>query len=323
MLDQDQLLIEIDSLEQGNFPPNEAESRLFPILTTLLGLEGFSVDHTGGIGDQGIDFLAQKDDQKIAIQQKHYLKPNRSVGLSDLHQMLGSMIVQNISRVMMVSNTRFSSHARDFVALNLPVSFELIDIDALKAWGARLRTTSDELNSEEAIELQAEAIKLMTDLNQELALLIARNPNVLNVIEWRELEKILAEVFSGLGFDVTLTPSSKDGGKDLVLECTSNENHCTYIVEVKHWRSGQKVGSSSITDFLKVILKENRKAGVFLSTYGYCDNAFEHLTEIDRERIRFGTQTKIFTLCRKYSKIRSGIWTPTATLPEILFEQTE
>ena len=288
---------------------------MFPILTTLLGIDGFSVSHTGGAGDQGIDFLAEKEDQKIAIQQKHYSNPNRSVGVSDLHQMLGSMIIQKINRVIMVSNTKFSKQARDLVEQKLPISFELIDIDSLKAWGARLRNFNE--------DLQEEAIKLIADLSQRLALLIAKDPKVLHVVEWRDLERLLAEVFSGLGFNVTLTPSSKDGGKDLILECISNETNCSYIVEIKHWRSGQKVGSSSISEFLRVILKENRNAGIFLSTFGYCDNAFEHLTEIDRERVRIGDQTKVISLCQRYSKVRSGIWSPVSNFPEILFEQTK
>lgn len=165
MIDQENLLKEIDALEQNNFSPQEAEQRLFPILATLLGIDGFSVTHTGGPGDQGIDFLAEKNDQKIAIQQKHYSNRNRSIGISVLHQMLGSMIVQKINRVIMVSNTKFSKQARDFVSQNLPISFELIDIDALKAWGARLKNAYE--------DLQAEAIKLIADLSQRLALLIA------------------------------------------------------------------------------------------------------------------------------------------------------
>ena len=314
MLEKDQLFTAIDLLQEDYISPQEAEQRMLPILITLLGIDGFSVTHTGGIGDQGIDFFAEKEDQKIAIQQKHYSSPNRSVGVSDLHQMLGSMVIQRINRVIMVSNTKFSKQTREWVKQNKPISFELIDIDALKAWGARLSYSNE--------ESQKEAIRMIADLSQHLALLIAKDPKVLHVVEWRDLERLLAEVFSGLGFSVTLTPSSKDGGKDLILECLSNETNCSYIVEIKHWRSGQKVGSSSISEFLKVVLKENRNAGIFLSTFGYCDNAFEHLTEIDREKVRIGDQTKVISLCQRYSRVRSGIWSPVSNLPEILFEQT-
>ena len=71
-------------------------------------------------------------------------------------------------------------------------------------------------------------------------------------IEWREMEKTLAEVFSGIGFDVELTPSSKDGGKDLVLECLIQGKTHSYFVEIKHWRAGSRVGAKDICDFVHV-----------------------------------------------------------------------
>ena len=316
-MNESELKRAIEELESDGIPPQVAENKLLPILQNLLGNDGYEVSHTGGAGDQGIDFLAVKGMEQIAIQQKHYSRKDRSIGLSDLYQMLGSMIVQKINRVMMISNTRFSSAAREFVSKTLPVQFELIDIDTLKAWGSRL--------GREETDLQQEAIRLITDLSRSLVLLVAKDPKVLDVVEWRELEKLLAEVFSGIGFNVTLTPSSKDGGKDLILEtkCTSRSTSAIYIVEIKHWRSGQRVGSSAVTDFLNVILKECREGGVFLSTYGYCDNAFEQLSEIDRTKVRFGNQTKIITLCKQYEKIKSGIWTPTNPLGELLYQETE
>lgn len=226
MLTKDQLLTEIDSLQVGRISPLEAERRMLPILTTLLGIDGFSVSHTGGSRDQGVDFMAVKEDQWVAIQQKHYSNPNRSVGVSELHRVLESMVILRIKKVLMVSNTKFSKEARDWAEQNLPIAVELIDVDSLKAWGARLGNSNEDSGKE--------AIRLIADLSQRLALLIAKDPNVLRVVEWRDVERLLAEVFSGLGLCVTLTPSSKDGGKDLILECISNETNFSYIVEIKH-----------------------------------------------------------------------------------------
>ena len=104
---------------------------------------------------------------------------------------------------------------------------------------------------------------------------------------------MLAEVFQGLGFDVTLTPSSKDGGKDLILECIVQGDKQSYVVEVKHWRSGQHVGKRYISDFINVVANENRDGGLYLATYGYSGNAFEALTEVDRQSIKLGVDKKI------------------------------
>lgn len=96
----------------------------------------------------------------------------------------------------------------------------------------------------------------------------------------------------------------------------------TYYVEVKHWRSGQRVGSGAVSEFLNIIVNEEIAGGLYLSTYGLCSNAIERLTEIQRKSLRFGGESKIVSLCKSYVKAMSGIWSPDQTLPEMLYEGT-
>ena len=132
----------------------------------------------------------------------------------------------------------------------------------------------------------------------------------------------MAEVFEQLGFTATTTPGSKDGGKDIILTCRVAAATHRYYVEIKHWRSGQRVGQKAVKEFLNVIVNEEIDGGLYLSTYGYCSNAIESLTEIERKQLRFGTETKIVSLCKTYEKVRSGIWTPEADPIRLLYEET-
>ena len=158
--------------------------------------------------------------------------------------------------------------------------------------------------------------------SRTLARLIAEDPESLNEIEWRELEKLLAEAFAGIGYSVTLTHPSKDGGKDIILECHPPSGRRTYFVEVKHWRSEQKVGGKTIRDFHRVVVREKVCGGLFLSTYGVTGNALEQLTEVERRKIRIGTETKVVALCRSYVSSTYGVLLPSTELPEYLFTET-
>ncbi len=140
--------------------------------------------------------------------------------------------------------------------------------------------------------------------SESLIKLIASNPKHLQDVEWRELEYLLAVAFEKIGFGVELTPSSKDGGKDLVLTCRISGNDRTYYVEVKHWRSLQKVGKQNTNEFLKVIVNEKVDGGLFLSTYGQSTNAIESLTSIERKMLKFGDERKIETLCKTYGGVK-------------------
>jgi restriction endonuclease Mrr len=167
-------------------------------------------------------------------------------------------------------------------------------------------------------------VKAIADLSRLLARIIAKNPRELDHIEWRDMERMLASIFDELGFKVRLTPSSKDGGKDIILEFSiSGAMEQSYLVEIKHWRSKQKVGQGYINDFINVIAKEKSQGGLYLATYGYSDNAFEALTEVERNRIRFGSEEKVISLCRTFVKAESGLWSAPPDLTELLVEGTQ
>lgn len=161
-------------------------------------------------------------------------------------------------------------------------------------------------------------LQLVRRLSDGLSQLVAEDPSALDAIEWRDLERMLANVFDGLGFDVELTPVSKDGGKDIVLKYWHDGRRREYIVEVKHWRSGKRVTKKYLTDFVQVVARERRDGGLFLATYGYSENAIEVITELTRDEIYIGEKPQIVSLCRSYMRRNNGLWAPTEPLYEIL-----
>jgi len=78
----------------------------------------------------------------------------------------------------------------------------------------------------------------------------------------------MAEVISELGFDVELTPASRDGGKDVVLECkirgcSPDLHRRTQTLEV-----GQKVGKKHVSDFVNVSSERKEMAGFIFPLMG-------------------------------------------------------
>jgi HJR/Mrr/RecB family endonuclease len=319
--DKDELLEKIDYLASADptLSPLEAEDVCLNILKPLLIEDGYEVSETAKRHDRGLDFTVTRPStetlasQKLGIEFKYY-RSGQSVGTQQVRALVDAAIFNQIDRAILLVNTHFTKAARETLKYELPLQIELIDLDALRAWVSRL-----EVNNEDFI---SEVTQILKICSQQFALLIAKNPNILEELEWRDLERTIAEIFDGLGFDVNLTSASKDGGKDVILKCWVQGCWQNYIVEIKHWRSRSRVGGGDLRDFLNVIIREGRDGGLFLSTYGFCDNAFEQLTEIERKRLRFGEQEKIVALSRTYIKAKSGIWSPPERLTEVLFEDT-
>lgn len=168
--------------------------------------------------------------------------------------------------------------------------------------------------------LDSEIQTLFAEVSRRLAAAVAANPRVLDQIEWRDLERMLAEVFNGIGFHVVLTPGSKDGGKDLVLTVTTRQGRRHYVVEAKHWRSGKKVGPGVVTDFIRVVVRESRDAGLLLATYGYSPAALEIVSKVEQRRVRLGSEDMIVSLCQQYLQRAGGLHIPLDQLPQVLFQ---
>lgn len=180
----------------------------------------------------------------------------------------------------------------------------------------------DEEIDDEETPINEEVVAAIKTLSSKLVELIAKDPAALESIEWRDLERLVAEIFSGLGFDAELTPGSKDGGKDVIISFTVSNQNKSYLIEIKHWRSGSRVGRSVISEFLHVVTQEKRSGGLLLSTSGYSKNALEHWTEFDRQKIRFGTGEKVASLCRNYVKASNGTWYYPDPIEKVIFEDT-
>jgi len=316
-LNPEEILRRID-LVDSETNPRRAEELLVDVLVPLLRADGYRVEHTGGPGDRGIDFLATSElpdtePTRIGVQYKHLGRP---ATVDVVQQVIGASIVADLDRMILLSRSGFSEAARGVLNRQLPTAVELIDLAFLRSWAARFGQGNRDPE-------RGAAVIAITELSAALARIVARNPVELENIEWRDLERLLDVVFAKLGFQTTLTPPAKDGGRDVILRFSIEREHRSFIVEAKHWRSRQRVGKAHLTDFLRVVATEKRDGGLFLATYGYAGNAFEVVTEVDKQLLHTGDQRKIVALCRTFVRAEAGLFVAPRNLTEVITSDTE
>lgn len=180
-----------------------------------------------------------------------------------------------------------------------------------------------EIPDDDQIDEHVEVRVVIRDFTIKLAEAIARKPSALQEIEWRDLERVVAEAFAGLGLDTELTEGTKDGGKDVILSFSAFNQKKSYLVEIKHYRSGKRVQRTKVLEFVHVVAHENRSGGLMLSTSDFSKNAMEGIVEIERRKFGFGTSEKVVCLCRNYVRAKEGVWYPPAESEKIIFDDTK
>ena len=95
-----------------------------------------------------------------------------------------------------------------------------------------------------------------------------KNLQTVRALDWREFEKLCAEVFRREGHAVELTAEGADGGVDLVLRRRGRVR----FVQCKQWRS-ERVGVSLVRELWGVVAAEKAAGGVFVTSGGYTAEA--------------------------------------------------
>ena len=148
---------------------------------------------------------------------------------------------------------------------------------------------------------------------RELARRIAARPSELATIEWRDLERLLFEVFDALGYKAVLTRPAKDGGYDLRLEAKG----FVYFVEVKHWSERSKVGAGIVDRFTEIVVAKGAE-GLLLSSSGFTQDVVRGGPTASECPAFLGDHLKVISLCRHYVQSESGLLVPRQR--EMLFE---
>ncbi|WP_445160502.1 restriction endonuclease [Mycobacterium sp. Dal123C01] len=89
---------------------------------------GWQVSFTPAVGDYGVDLIAQKDGQNVAIQCKRH---GKAVGIAAVQQVVSGALHHGCARSIVVSNQEFTSAAKQLAFTH---RCQLIGRKALQSW---------------------------------------------------------------------------------------------------------------------------------------------------------------------------------------------
>lgn len=292
------------------------------LINSIFSKIGFEITIERNVQNFGLDLFATKlingknynigFEIKPSLKREYIINGIKTLSFANRKESFDKLVL--ISSDKNLNNITDSKLIKSFLRNN-PFDLEILNIFELNNWSKKLIQNLEPEEENKILFIFRQAYRKI--INE-----IAKNPKQLQNLDWFNIEKVIAEIFESFGFDVTLTPPSKDGGKDIILECYQNESKKTFIVEIKHWKSGKKIGQKIAKEFLKVVLNEKRNCGLILSSSGFTNNLFEFITEIDRTKISFGTDSKIISLFNAYERVQEGLLLPINNYEKFLFDET-
>jgi hypothetical protein len=100
----------------------------------------------------------------------------------------------------------------------------------------------------------------------DLVKILASQPELLYSLAPRQFEEVVAELLDRRGYDITLTPASKDGGVDIFAAKREAVGTFLYVVECKRYSPHNRVGVGLIQKLVGAIAQHRATAGMLATT---------------------------------------------------------
>lgn len=117
-------------------------------------------------------------------------------------------------------------------------------------------------------------------VNDELIRRLKSDPELLRLISPRRFEEIIADIMSRMGYEVSLTPASRDGGFDLYAAKNNELGAFLFLVECKKYIPPNRVGVEIVRSLHGVVQSKKATAGVIATTSFFTSPAKEFQKEV-------------------------------------------
>jgi Restriction endonuclease len=295
------------------------ESHFFPVLQRIFFREGLEVQRDQAVGERKFPFLLKdldlrRPDVVVDFAYQGSVEANPSVLPGFAHDWARDVQTGTQPRSLLVLRDRPLQAAHQRVLQGYGSAVRFLDFTALQEYATQAFETYESRH-------QQRVAVLVVDLLDKLIEAIAAEPGTLAELPWFDVERLFYRVLQGLGFHVHQTPSSHDGGRDVLACDIQVDSVHWYNIEIKHW-TNRKVGATHAKKTLETALREGRRGALLMSTSGVSPAAMKVRTEIHEDYLRFGDGHKLVASCRHYTQARSGIWNSHGTLRSFLFSAT-
>jgi len=121
----------------------------------------------------------------------------------------------------------------------------------------------------------------LANVNEELIRYLAAHPTALHTLDSRLFEELIGELFRDLGYEVIVTPRSRDGGVDIRAVHKSSVGTLLYLIECKRYAPERPVGVEIVRALYGVAAAERASCAVLATTSYFTNGAKEFAKAVE------------------------------------------
>jgi restriction system protein len=146
---------------------------------------------------------------------------------------------------------------------------------------------------------------IIVSANEVMIAELKKHPDDIFTLTSRQYEELIAELIRDMGYEVTLTKATRDGGKDILASIKTEMGDFLCLVEAKHYREDRKVGVSLVRELYGTLCDYQANSAMLVTTSSYSPDA-KALQEKHKYQLSLRDYTDVATWIQRYGRQKSN-----------------
>lgn len=134
-------------------------------------------------------------------------------------------------------------------------------------------------DSEKAIDDEESPIITLSPVNDQVLKYLSEHPESFYQLTDNDFEVVMAEIYSKLGYNVTRTKATRDGGKDLIIRIPEILGDFIYYVECKKYNPKRPIGVGIIRNLVGTVNTDRVNGGILATTSFFTRDVYKFISD--------------------------------------------
>ena len=184
----------------------------------------------------------------------------------------------NIENILSVFNGAISDVSFPILSLYTTETTEEEKAETEKT-NEKIITEIFQPDAEKKIDIDESPVIVLSPVNEQVLKYLAENPKEFYNLTDTDFEIVMAEIYARLGYGVTRTQSTCDGGKDIIIRKPEILGDFIYYVECKKYAPNRHIGVGIIRNLVGTVTTDRVNGGILATTSFFTKPARDFILE--------------------------------------------